>query len=439
MACGTRGTSRSERPKYPACRPRVPQRRAGYVERRHSALVVRPLRRQGPSRGAGAEDDTRHYLRDTDGLLGLLDRAGQGDEVDVLQMSEPFTWTEGAGLAGLNPRIQALVGAARAWARVRVLLDEYYDDPLADGGNTMACLRLTRIATQEWLSLTCRLANVTGLGIHAKAFLAKVGGEPWIHLGSINGSENANKRNREVALQFRSAQAYEWMQAIFGHDWERGHPPMVYRTHFPLAMRDSVPPARYPLITEVLVNPADDDARREWIEIYNPGPEIAIGGWTLGDAIHLKDYGDGRTSFPTGTILLRGQVIVAAACATNFSATYGANPTYEWTDCDPTVPDLTPVARWDGFGIALGNTKDEALLMDASGVLVDSAAWGGTSRAGVMPFIDFEAPFPRGASLKRYPPDTDRDDCGRDFYVSYYPSPGIVAGLRSVRVPGQGR
>jgi len=65
--------------------------------------------------------------------------------------------------------------------------------------------------------------------------------------------------------------------------------------------------------------------------------------------------------------------------------------------------------------------------MDARCGLVDSAAWGGKSRAGVMPFIDFEAPFPRGSSLKRYPPDTDRDECGRDFYVSYYPSPGIVA------------
>jgi len=369
-----------------------------------------------------------HALRDSDGLLGLVGRAGQGDEIAVLQMNEPFTWTAGAGPAGLNPRLQALVGAARAGARVRVLLDEYYDNPMVADSNTVACLRINRIAAREGFSLTCHLANVTGLGIHAKAFLVSAGGEGWVHLGSINGSENSSKKNREVALQFRSAQAYAWMQAIFEHDWARSHPPMVYRTHFPLAMRDRASPARYPLITEVLVNPSDDDTGREWIEVYNPGPEVAIGGWTLGDAIHMKDYGDGRVAFPTGTHLLRGQVIVAAACATDFCAAYGFNPTCEWVDCDAAVPDMTPVAHWEGFGIALGNTKDEVLLMDAGGGLVDSAAWGGKSRAGVMPFIDFEPPFPRGSSLKRYPPDNDRDECGRDFYVSYYPSPGLVAG-----------
>jgi hypothetical protein len=312
-------------------------------------------------------------------------------------------------------------------------LDEYYDNPLAADSNTVACLRLNRIAAREGLSLTCHVANVTGLGIHAKALLVNAGGEGWIHLGSINGSENANKRNREVALQFRSAQAYAWMRVVFEHDWELSHPPLVHRTHFPLVMHNRASPARYPLITEVLVNPVDDDTGREWIEVYNPGPEVAIGGWTLGDAIHLKDYGDGRVAFPTGAHLLRGQVIVAAACATDFAAAYGFNPTYEWTACDAAVPDLTPVTHWEGFGIALGNTKDEVLLMDARCGLVDSAAWGGKSRAGVMPFTDFEAPFPRGSSLKRYPPDTDRDECGWDFYVSYYPSPGMVAGAGAMK------
>ncbi|RLC78587.1 MAG: hypothetical protein DRJ03_25025, partial [Chloroflexi bacterium] len=118
----------------------------------------------------------------------------------------------------------------------------------------------------------------------------------------------------------------------------------------------------------------------------------------------------------------------AAACATSFSTSYGKNPDYEWTNCDAAVPDLTPAGSWDGFGMAMGNTSDEAMLLNGSGVRVDSAAWGGASRAGVTPFTDFEAPFSSGASLKRYPPDTDRDDCSRDFYTSYSPSPGVVAG-----------
>ncbi len=255
-----------------------------------------------------------------------------------------------------------------------------------------------------------------------------MGDERWVHLGSMNGTERSHKHNREVALQFRSAEAYEGMRAVFEHDWALSRPPMARRIHLPLMMRDHVPPADYPLITEVFVNPDGADAGREWIELYNPGPELSIAGWTLGDAVHRGDYGDGRSTFPAGARLAHGQVIVAAACATDFSAAYGFNPSYEWTDCDAAVPDLSPVGSWEGFGIALGNTSDEVLLLDAEDARVDSVAWGGTRRAGVTPFTDFTAPFPSGASLKRYPPDIDRDDCAREFYVSYSPSPGVVAG-----------
>jgi uncharacterized repeat protein (TIGR01451 family) len=369
-----------------------------------------------------------HTLRDRDSLLGLLGRAGSGDEIAVMQMNEPFTWTAAAGLPGLNPRLQAVIEAARNQAEVRVLLDSYYDDPLAANGNTDACLSLNAIATQEGLSLTCRLANVTGLGIHAKVFLASVGDERWVHLGSINGTENSNKRNREVALQFRSTEAYEWMQAIFDHDWELGHGPMIHHYFFPVAMYEYVPPVNYPLVTEVLVNPGGDDAGNEWVELYNPGPDVSIAGWMIGDAISAGDYMDGRYSFPPGTQFLHGQVIVVAACATNFSAAYGRNPDYEWTNCSPNVPNLQAAGSWDGFEVALGNEGDEMLLLKANGTRRDSVAWGGARRAGVTPFTDFVAPFPSGASLKRFPAGVDRNDCSRDFYVSYYPSPGYVSG-----------
>jgi hypothetical protein len=367
-----------------------------------------------------------HSLRDQDALLGLLGQAGDGDHIAVMQMDEPFTWTAGAGSVGLNPRLQALVEAARNQAEVRVLLDSYYDDPLAANGNAATCLSLNGIAAQEGLSLTCRLANVTGLGIHAKIFLASVGDGRWVHLGSINGTENSNKRNREVALQFRSEEAYDWMLAVFDSDWSHGHGPMIHRTFLPLVMRDYVSPADYPLVTEVFVNPAvppeDDEAMYEWIEIYNPGPTVSIAGWTLGDAINVGDYRDGRYSFPPGAQLLHGQVIVAAACGTNFSAAYGKMPDYEWTDCS-TADDLTAVGSWDGFGIALGNAQDEVLLLRTSGSLVDSVAWGGNPRVEVTPFTSFTNTISAGYALKRYPPDTDRDDCSRDFYIGN-PSPG---------------
>jgi len=369
-----------------------------------------------------------HTLRDQDGLLGLLGQARRGDQVVAYQMSEPFTWTEGAGPAGLNPRLQALLAAAREGADVRVLLDDYYDDPQATNKNTAACLRLNEIGSREGLSLTCRLANVTGLGIHAKVFLLSVGDERWVHIGGVNGTENSNKNNREVALQFRSAEAYEWIGMIFERDWASSYLPLPYRRCLPIMMQGLLSPAQYPLITEVFVNPGGADAGQEWVEVYNPGSDVSISGWILGDAIKKKDYGDGRYTFPAGAELLHGQVIVAAACATSFSAAYGFNPAYEWTDCDAAVPDMVPFGSWEGFGVALGNTGDEVLLWGAGGGCVDSAAWGGTDRAGVTPFTDFEVPFPSGASLKRYPPDTDRDDCSLDFYLSFYPSPGMVAG-----------
>ncbi len=367
-------------------------------------------------------------LRDQDALLGLLGNAGSGDSIVVMQMSEPFTWTVGAGDAGLNPRLQALVEAAQDGAEVRVLLDAYYDDPLVANGNTAACLRLNAIAAQESLDLACRLANVAGLGIHAKVFLAEVDGERWVHLGSINGSENSNKRNREAALQFRSTGAYDWMLNIFDYDWARSHGPMVHRLHLPLVMRNHAGPADYPLISEVLVNPDGDDTGKEWIELYNPGDTASIAGWTLGDATNTGDYKDGRYTFPGGAEILHNQVLVVAACATDFANAYGFNPNYEWTDCDASVEDLTPAGSWDGFEIALGNESDEVLLLNNSGALVDSVAWGGAFRVEVVPFTNYTDTFPSGASLKRYPADTDYDDCSQDFYTSYSPSPGAVAG-----------
>lgn len=366
-----------------------------------------------------------HLLRPDDGLLGLLGRVGDGDTVAVMQLNEPVTWTDGVGEVGVNPRVRTLVAAARRGASVRILLDEYYDT----GTNFSTCLYLNEVARADDLNLTCRLGNVTGLGVHAKVFFVQAGDEKWVHIGSVNGTETSHKANREVALQFASAEAYDFLMAVFEHDWARAHAPLIFRLYLPLVLRDYVPPADYPLITEVFINPPGDDAGKEWIEIYNPGPTVEIGGWTIGDAINIGDYGDGRYGFPAGAQLLPGQVIVVAACAPNFAAVYGFNPTYEWTNCDPLVPDLTPAGAWAGFGLALGNAQDEVLLLKPDGVLVDSVAWGGEPRAGVVPFpMDPGDTFPWSASLKRYPPSSDRNDCSRDFYVSWSPSPGRVTG-----------
>lgn len=364
-------------------------------------------------------------LRDRDALLGLILRAGPGDAIAAMQLNEPYTWTEGMGDVGLNPRLQALVTAARQGASVRLLLDGYYDN----GNNTKTCTRLNRIAHQEGVDLACRLGNVVGLGIHAKTFFVALEEERWVHLGSINGTETSNKRNREVAIQFRSAAVYDRAMEVFENDWAQARAPLVHHILLPWVARDYVPPADHPLISEVLINPRGIDAGHEWVELYNPGRTLSIGGWTLGDALAAGDYGDGRYAFPREARLLHDQVIVIAACATYFSAEYGFNPDYEWANCDPAVPDLTPVGSWEGFGLALGNDQDEVLLLRADGAIVDSVAWGGSTRAGVIPYpLAAEDTFPFGATLKRYPPDMDRDDCSRDFYISWNPSPRNVAG-----------
>ncbi len=377
-----------------------------------------------------------HSLRDRDSLLGLLNRAGGGDRIAAMQMNEPLAWSAEDGEVGLNPRLQALVAAARRDAEVRVLLDAHYRSK-----NIETCLTLNQTAAQEGLNLTCRLADPTGLGIHAKVFLVSVGDERWVHLGSINGTETSNKNNREAALQVHSARAYDHMLAVFNADYAVSHAPMVHRIHLPLVTRDHVAPAKHPLVTEILVNPNGDDAGKEWIEIYNPGPERDISGWSVGDALSAGDYGDGRYTFPAGTQFLHRQVIVVAACATNFAATYGYNPDYECADCESTVPNLAPETSWEGFGLAMGNAGDEVVLLDRNGVtlppalgkpgevMVDSVVWGGEPRADVTPYpLAPTESLQAGTSLKRYPPDSDRDDCARDFYVSYSPSPGMVAG-----------
>lgn len=372
-----------------------------------------------------------HTLREQDALIGLLNGTLSGT-IDVMQLNEPLIWTNDTGTVwldapGRNPRLAALVEAAKRGVTVRVLLDAYYDDPLSDSSNTATCLYLKSL---QLPTLQCRLGNVTGLGIHAKIFLVDKGDARWVHLGSINGTETSNKANREVGLQFESPAGYTYLRAVFENDWALSHGPMVHRIYLPLVMRDYVPPVTYPLITEVFINPEGEDAGKEWIEIYHPGYDsVNLSGWSIGDALNIGDYGDGRYTFPTGAQLLPKQVIVVAACATEFATRYGLNPAYEWMNCDPLVPDMLPAGQWEGFGLALGNMSDEVLLLDATGTIDDSAAWGGVPRAGVIPFpMEVDSTFPWNASLKRYPPEYDRDDCSRDFYISYQPSPGRVSG-----------
>jgi hypothetical protein len=275
-------------------------------------------------------------------------------------------------------------------------------------------------------------------------------GRTTVNVGSLNGTETSHKLNREVAIQFTAVttgdgpSAYDYLKSVFAHDWARGYAPLADQLYLPVVMRTYVrrPPLDYALISEVMINPQGEDTGYEWVEIYYGGRDPYPLDLSLGDALTLGDYGDGRYTFPPGAQLRSGQVIVVTACAPNFSAQYGFNPDYEWTACDPDVPDMLPItasperSSWEGFGLALGNAGDEILLLDAHNAIVDSAAWGGAPRADVRP-LAIEGTFPGGATLKRYPVTSDHEDCAEAFYISYRPSPGYVSVVHEKIRPGE--
>ncbi len=180
------------------------------------------------------------------GLLGLLSRTGDRGEVLAQQLKEPVWWGAGPedGPTALNPRVQGYLSAARRGARVRLLLDGYFDDPADARGNAATVAYLNGLAESEGLDLAARLGNPAGRGLHNKMVLVSHGGEGlrieatshlpraavaawdggteyWAHVGSLNGSEVASKANREVALQVESAAVYRYLARVFAWDWAR--------------------------------------------------------------------------------------------------------------------------------------------------------------------------------------------------------------------------
>jgi hypothetical protein len=75
------------------------------------------------------------------------------------------------------------------------------------------------MARMEWLDLLARRGNPTGEGIHNKMGLARVGGQGWVWVGSLNGGEASAKLNREVSLLIASNEAHDYLAELFWHDW----------------------------------------------------------------------------------------------------------------------------------------------------------------------------------------------------------------------------
>lgn len=361
------------------------------------------------------------HLASTTGIVGLINLAGAGDEILVEQLDEPHYWGATSSAPGNdpNPRLLAILNAAARGARVRMLLDRHYDSPGQPRSNYATVQYVLELARINGWDVQAATGNPTGLGIHNKLILLRLGNRHFALIGSWNGSEASAKRNREMSVLIESSEAYAYLRTVFMHDFQLARP-----VYLPIVSKDHRP-ASHPLISEVLFNPSGgDESGREWIEVYNPTSlPVPIGGYKIGDAAVRGSTGEGMYAFPDGAVLRPGQAIVIAQNAATFFADWGKKPDYELSDYDPTVPELSPYTAWAQGTINLANAGDEVVLLDKDDRIVDAIAWLSGNLDGITPY---PAAIPAGHTLQRWPPNLDTDNCAIDFRAQAIPSPGVV-------------
>lgn len=356
-------------------------------------------------------------LRDSDGLLGLVGRAGVGDTVLVQQLVERPFWGSNDrrnALSDPNPRLEAYLAAARRGATVRLLLDDFFDDPRLETSNAATCREVNRVAHAEQLQLLCAVANPTLMGIHNKMVLAHIDGRGYVHAGSLNGTELSHKGNREIAIQIQSDGAYTYLAAMF----ERDMPHIIF---MPAVARDFRGPSDHLLITEVYYNPPGLDDK-EFIEIGNPTPTtVSLAGYTIGDAVRPEDYEDVRV-FPPGTDLAPQGVLVVAFSATAFQAEFGFWPDFEIVNSSAEVPDMIDETGWGEPEalLQLGNSGDEVVLRRGNEA-VDVVVYGDGAYDALVACPLLEPP---NRVLERFPFWRDSGTCPADFRGWPFPSPG---------------
>jgi hypothetical protein len=358
-------------------------------------------------------------LRHQSGLLGLIAKAGAGDTILVEALAERPHWGPAGSdpVTDPNPRLEAYLEAARRGATVRMLLDSYFDDPDSGVSNRATCAYVKEVAARDGLRAWCALGNPTGLGIHNKMVLVKLKDGAWVHAGSLNGTEQAAKGNREVALQVQADGAYALLARMFYGDWPN-------RQFLPLLVNHPLRPSSHALISEVLYDPPGlDDA--EFVELVNPTSRVIdLSGWGIGDATDPADFEDFRR-FPPGTLLLPHTPLVVAFTAPAFRDNYGLSPDLEIYPADPFVPDMIDDPAWGdpAAWLQLGNEGDELLLRDATDEIVDVLTYGSGFFPGVgaSPLVSAT-----NHSLERYPFWWDSDDCAADFREWPLPNPGSL-------------
>ncbi|RLT37330.1 MAG: hypothetical protein DWI57_13810 [Chloroflexi bacterium] len=168
------------------------------------------------------EDSTRPDNQ----LMALLGQAGAGDEIRWVQLYEHKYWgdTFSNPVADPNPRLAALIDAARRGAQVRVLLDSYFDEPSDDRSNRATADYLRLVAQAAGLDIQALTGNPAGAGVHAKAGTLAIGDERWLLVGSVNGGEISHKINREVSLLVNAPLLYDRLSELFESDWMQSVP-----------------------------------------------------------------------------------------------------------------------------------------------------------------------------------------------------------------------
>lgn len=358
-------------------------------------------------------------LRNEDALIGLVNRAGTGDTIYVQQLNERPHWGPSASNPSddPNPRLEAYIEAARRGAKVRLLLDEYHiitfynpDDP---PDNEETCQYVNNIASSEGLQMKCRLGLPVDLGIHNKMVLAEIDGKGYVHGGSINGTEQSSKGNRELALQIQSDGAYALLSQMFLDDW----PNFVY---LPILGAQITSPTDHAIISEILYNPSGPNDDAEFIEIANPTSRpINISSWRIGDTQDPNEFEDVRI-FPNGTSIPPGGTVVVTFSAVAYFGQFGQQPNFEIFNSNPAIPDLVddPAYPQDA-SLQLGNMGDEVFLLNAGNQIIDVVTYGASPYPGFSPV---PAVTLGGSSLERFPYWQDTDSPS-DFREQTSPSP----------------
>ena len=160
-------------------------------------------------------------LNPEQGVLALIARTGPGDEIYLIQLYEHKYWGESVSnpIADPNPRLEALIDAAGRGAKVRILLDGFFDDPKKLRSNRATVDYVHTIRAQQGIDIDARVGNPTSGGIHAKVLLLKMGDQKWSALGSLNGGEVSYKLNREVSVITDLAGVYDRLVEVFQWDW----------------------------------------------------------------------------------------------------------------------------------------------------------------------------------------------------------------------------